>query len=82
MLSTSLVGVTSFIEDDVEGSFTEDVGLTFCNILDPVRTDVMVLVEMAGAFVCKVGVTCSTWWTRNKTETFELPWCSVPWPAG
>lgn len=56
-----------FIEDDVEGSFTEDVGLTFCNVLDAVRIDVTVLVEMADAFVDVFGVTCSSYFTRNET---------------
>lgn len=72
MLSSSPARVTSFIEDDVEGSFREDVGLTFCNVLDAVRIDVMVLVEMAGAFVDRFGVTCSSYLTRNETNKSEI----------
>lgn len=61
MLSTSLVGVTSVTKDDVERCFREDVGLTFCNVLEEVWIDAMVLVEMARAFVDRFGVTCSSY---------------------
>lgn len=61
MWPSSLVGVTSFIEADAGGSFTEDVGLTFFNVLDEVKIDVMVLVvEFVAAFVDGFGVTCRT----------------------
>lgn len=61
MLSSSLVGIISFIEEDVAGSFTEDVALTFCNVLDAVTIVVMVLVEIAVVFVNCFVVTCRTY---------------------
>lgn len=58
-----------FIEADAGGSFTEDVGLTFCNELDEVRIDVMVLVvEFVAAFVDGFGVTCRTYLTKKQTN--------------
>jgi len=55
-----------FIEDDEGGSFTEDVGLSFCNVLAEVWVDVMLLVvELVAAFVDGFRVACSTYLKRN-----------------
>lgn len=69
MLSSSLVGVTSFIEDDAGVSFTGDVGLTFRDVLDAVKIDVILLVELVVAFVDGLGVNSRFNWTRNQTIT-------------
>lgn len=57
------------IEENAGGSFTEDVGLTFCNVLYAVKFDVILPGELVVAFVDGFGVNSRFNWTRNQTIT-------------